>query len=40
MLFLRGYLNDTVFKNQHIMQKLNSTATQSKTERISQEKTE
>jgi len=38
LLFLRGYLNDTVFKNQHIMHKLNSTATQSKTEHISQEK--
>lgn len=38
LLFFRGYLNDTVFKNQYIMQKLNSTATQSKTECISQEK--
>jgi len=38
LLFLRGYLNDTVFKNQHIIQKLNSTATWSKTECTSQEK--
>jgi hypothetical protein len=38
LLFLRGYLNDTVFKNQHIMQQLKSTATQPKTEHISQEK--
>jgi hypothetical protein len=38
LLFLRGYLNDTVFKNQHTMQKLNSTATQSKKKCILQDK--
>lgn len=39
-LILRGYLNDTVFKNKHtIIQELNNTATQSKTKISGEKKT-